>query len=255
MNSQIEKDLFEYFLRIGDTSLILSHRLAEWCGHGPVLEEDIALTNISLDLLGQARIALTQACTIENKNQTEDDLAFKRNWNSFRNIMLAELPNGDFSMTILRQFLISSFQYFQYEGLLQSKNPELAAFAEKSIKEVQYHLRHSEDWVIRLGDGLEESNKKLQDSLNVLWVFTGDLFDFDDIDRRLNEQALVPDLENFHLDWIKKTDDVFLKANVIKPQMKVFLKIGSRKGYHTEHLGHLLSEMQFIPKTFPFSKW
>ncbi|MFM2136672.1 MAG: hypothetical protein RL021_2072, partial [Bacteroidota bacterium] len=166
-----QQALFEYCLRLGDTSLVLGQRLAEWCGHGPALEEDIALTNISLDLIGQTRAFYTHACTIENKGRTEDDLAFLRSERDFRNVLLAEQPNGDFAQTLLRQFLLSSFQVLQYSGLSNSKDETLSALAQKSLKEVTYHRRHSADWVVRLGQGTDESRRRMLSAIEELWMY------------------------------------------------------------------------------------
>src|ERR1043166_9064088 len=167
-------NLFEYCLRIGDTSLILSQRLGEWCGHGPILEEDIALTNSALDLIGQSRVFLTYAGTVENKNRSEDDLAYLRGEREFRNLLMAEQPNGDYGQTILRQFLISTYQYYFFDALRNSKDKTLEAVSEKSLKEVTYHVRHSGEWVKRLGDGTEESHSRMLKAIDELWMFTGE---------------------------------------------------------------------------------
>ena len=186
--------LINYCLRIGDTSLVLGQRLAEWCSKGPILEEDIALTNISLDLFGQSRMLYSYIADLKGNGETEDTVAFGRNERSFYNALLAERPNGHFGDTIVRGLLVDAFNYHFYTKLKESKDSTLSAFAEKSLKEVTYHLRHSSEWVIRLGDGTEESKSKVQDSLNNLWVYTGDLFDLNDGDHKLISAGIAVDL-------------------------------------------------------------
>jgi ring-1,2-phenylacetyl-CoA epoxidase subunit PaaC len=246
--------LFEYCLRIGDTALINGQRLGEWCGHGPILEEDIALTNISLDLIGQARALLTYAGELEGKGRTEDDLSYLRDELEFRNVLLAEQPNGDFAQTILRQFLISSFHFYFFSELKNSADKMLSALAEKSLKEIAYHLRHSSQWVIRLGDGTEESQMRMTNAVEELWMFTGDLFDMDETDKVLIEQNIAVDLSKVKTDWEKKVKEVFDEATLRVPQ-NVFMISGSRKGKHTEHLGYILAEMQVLQRTYPGATW
>ena len=254
MNEKINKALFEYCLRLGDSSLILGQRLAEWCGHGPILEEDIALTNISLDLIGQSRAFLTYAGEVEEKGRTEDDLAFLRNEREFRNLLLTEQSNGDFAQTMLRQLFISAFQYYFYSALCNSKDATIAALAAKSLKEVTYHLRHSAQWVIRCGDGTEESQVRLKHALSELWKYTGDLFDMDDSDVILIKEGIAPDLKPIQKQWIDKIAEVFSFAKISIPE-NVFMMSGSRKGKHTESLGHMLSEMQYLQRTHPGATW
>ncbi len=254
MNPKIKTALFEYTLRLGDSPLILGQRLGEWCGHGPILEEDIALTNISLDLIGQARAFLTYAGELEGKGRTEDDLAYLRDEREFRNLLLTELPNGDFAQTLLRQFFVSAFHYYFYTELSKSKDETLAALAEKSLKEVAYHLRHSSEWVIRLGDGTTESKHRLENALEELWRYTGDLFDMDETDKTLIAEELVPDLSHLHELWTNKIRETFDSATISVPE-KVFMMSGSRKGKHTENLGHLLSEMQSLHRAHPGVSW
>lgn len=248
------KSLFQYWLRLGDSSLILGHRLSEWCGHGPILEEDIAMTNIALDLIGQARIALSNAASLEGKGRTEDDLAFHRDVSEFRNLLLCEQPNGDFGKTMMRQFLFSVFTYHLYTELKKSKNADLAAFAEKSLKEVTYHVRHTADWIVRLGDGTEESHQRVQDAADELWMYTGDLFATDDIEKELQAQGLIPDMESVRKSWKTMVSEIFQKATLKMPE-DGFMLTGSRGGYHTESLGYLLAEMQFLPRAYPGSNW
>lgn len=194
MDQDQQTALFEYCLRAGDSSLVLGHRLSEWCGHGPILEEDIAMTNIALDLVGQARNWLTYAAELEGKGRTEDDLAFLRDSMKFRNALLTEQPNGDFAMTIVRQYLYAVFSYLLYRELSNSKDATIAAIAQKSIKEVTYHVRHSAEWVLRLGDGTEESHRRIQDAVNALWMYTDDLFETTAEDQALAQQGFVADI-------------------------------------------------------------
>lgn len=246
--------LFEYTLRLGDTNLILAQRLGEWCGHGPILEEDIALTNISLDLIGQARAFLTYAGQVEGKERTEDDLAYNRGEREFRNLLLTEQPNGDFGQTILRQFLVGTFQYYFYSELKNSKDTTLAALAEKSLKEVTYHVRHSSEWIKRLGDGTEESRRRILSAMDELWMYTGDLFDMDATDQALIKDGIAVDLSKIKLRWEEKVKEIFTVATLSVPE-NAFMIRGSREGKHTEHLGHILAEMQSLARTFPGAQW
>ena len=254
MSSEIKNSLFEYLLRLGDNSLILGHRLSEWCGHGPILEEDIAMTNIALDLVGQARTILAYAGETEGKGRTEDDLAYLRNERHFRNALLVEQPNGDFGCTMVRQFLYTAFSYLIFEELKKSKDTKLSAIAEKSLKEVTYHLRHSSEWLIRLGDGTEESHRRVQNAVDDMWMFTDDLFGMNDVDKTLIKEGIAIDLNQIKSKWEKIVADVFFKAKLTIPQ-NVFMITGSREGRHTEHLGYLLVEMQFLPRAYPGAKW
>jgi ring-1,2-phenylacetyl-CoA epoxidase subunit PaaC len=244
----------EYSLRIGDTSLILGQRLGEWCGHGPILEEDIALTNIALDLIGQAREFLTYAGELMTTKKTEDELAFMRDGREFRNILLAELPNGDFAHTILRQFFVSAFQFYFFDELKKSTDKTFAALAEKSLKEVTYHLRHTSQWTIRLGDGTDESKKRMADAIQDLWKFTGDMFMMNEIDELLIRENIAVDLSAIKVKWTKKVKEVFEEATLTFPDDS-FMITGGIKGFHTEHFGHLLSEMQILPRSYPGATW
>ncbi len=254
MSKSPDNHIFEYALRIGDTSLILGQRLGEWCGHGPVLEEDIALTNISLDLIGQARGFLTYAGNVEGKNRSEDDLAFLRGEREFRNTLLAEQPNGDFGKTILRQLFISVFQYYLFDELKKSKDKTFAALAEKSLKEVTYHLRHCSEWTYRLGDGTEESHERMLRSIDELWRYTGDLFSTNETDAELLKNGIGVDMNQIRIKWQKKIAEIFERATLPLPADS-FMITGGIEGRHTEHLGHLLSEMQILPRSFPGAEW
>jgi ring-1,2-phenylacetyl-CoA epoxidase subunit PaaC len=249
-----EKLIFDYCLRIGDTNLILAQRLGEWCGHGPILEEDIALTNISLDLLGQAREFLTYAGQVEGKGRSEDDLAYFRGEREFRNFLISEQPNGDFGQTILRQFLVSTFQFYFFGELKKSKDTTLSALSEKSLKEVTYHLRHSSEWVKRLGDGTEESHGRMMHAMNELWMYTGDMFEMTEGERTLIEEGIAVDVSIIKSIWENKVKEIFSQANLSIPE-NVFMIAGSNEGKHTEHLGHLLAEMQSLARAFPGATW
>lgn len=246
--------LFQYCLRLADSSLILSQRLGEWCGHGPILEEDIALTNISLDLIGHATAVLQYAVKVEGKGRNEDELAYLRNERDFRNVLLVEQPNGDYGNTIARQFLFDAFQFYYYQDLQKSKDETIAALAEKSLKEITYHLRHSSQWVLRLGDGTAESHERIQNSINELWTYTGDLFDMDEVDSLLIKEGVAVDSKRVKEKWEKHVAEVFEQAT-LKTPAQAFMQKGSREGKHTEHLGFLLAEMQYLPRTYPNAKW
>jgi ring-1,2-phenylacetyl-CoA epoxidase subunit PaaC len=250
----MEKQLFNYLLRLADSSLILGHRLSEWCGHGPVLEEDIALTNIALDFVGRANSLYEYAAKVEGKGRTEDDLAYLRSEREFFNNLLAEQPNGDYAQTILRQYLTDVFEIHLYEALAKSKDETLAGIAAKSLKEIQYHLRHSSSWMLRLGDGTEESNRRLQNSLNEIYRFTGSLFESDENDSVLIAAGIVPDLSAIQQIWQKDVDAMFEKAMLKKPE-KVWMQKGNLQGRHTEHLGYILAEMQSVHRAYPGVKW
>ena len=254
MDNSFNKLISEYSLRIGDTCLILGQRLGEWCGHGPIIEEDIALTNISLDLIGQARAFLTYSGELLEKNRSEDDLAFFREAREFRNSILAEQPNGNFAQTILRQLFISTFQYYFYDRLKKSKDGTLAALAEKSFKEVTYHLRHCSEWTYRLGDGTSESKEKMLYAIDELWRYTGDLFSSDETDKELLSLGIAVDLTEVKKEWDKKINEVFTRATLPVPSDE-FMITGGLKGKHTEYLGHLLAEMQILPRSFPGAEW
>lgn len=245
---------FEYLLRLGDSSLIIGHRLSEWCGHGPILEEDIALINIALDFVGNATSLLTYAAQVEGKGRTEDELAYLRNEREYRNLLITEQPNGDYAATIVRQFLYDVYTYLLYEELKNSKDETLAAIAAKSHKEITYHLRHSTEWMYRLGDGTEESHQRMQNAVNELWMFTGDLFDMDEVDAILIKEGIAPDLNKIKNAWEKRVKEVITEATLQVPTTAAKQK-GSREGRHTEHLGYLLAEMQYLQRAYPGAKW
>ena len=246
-------DIEKYILRIADTTLILSQRLSEWCSKGPSLEEDIALSNISLDLLGQANGLLEYVSKLNGKISA-DDYAFKRDEREFYNFQICEIENGHFGDTIIRQFLIDVYFKLYYQELEKSKDETLSALATKSLKEVSYHLRHSSNWVIRLGDGTQESKDKIQKSLNNIWKYTGEFFEMDELDEKMLKEKIGVNNKNLKKGWDKLVDETLNKAKLKKPK-DGYMMTGSRKGIHTEMLGKILSEMQYLPRAYPDAKW
>ncbi|MBT4738417.1 MAG: phenylacetate-CoA oxygenase subunit PaaC [Flavobacteriales bacterium] len=246
-------DLLKYTLRIADSSIILGQRLSSWCSKGPTLEEDIALSNLSLDLFGQANSLLEYASELDG-TKSADDFAFKRNEREFYNLQLTEQLNGHFGDTIVRHFFFSVYSFLFYSKLSNSKDETLAAIASKSLKEIKYHLTHSKSWVIRLGDGTEESNKRIQKSLNDLWQFTGEFFEMDDIDQKMYKEGIGVNNSSLKSEWDKIVNTTLKESNLIRPE-DGYMQSGSKNGMHTEHLGHLLSEMQFLPRAYPDAKW
>ena len=245
---------FEYLLRLGDDRLVLGHRLSEWCGHGPILEEDIALTNIALDLIGEATLFLKLAGQVEGNGRSEDALAYFRDGIDFRNALIVELPKGDFGFTILRQFFFSIYSLLQMEALTRSSNADLAGIAAKAVKESRYHVRHCAEWVITLGDGTEESHSRAQAALDDLWRYTGELFIADDIDREVASAGLGVDPSTLSDRWNAEVARVLGEATLTIPKSG-YMQRGGREGKHTEHLGHLLSEMQIVARSHPGASW
>lgn len=246
--------LFEWLLRRGDTALVLGHRVSEWCGHSPVLEEDIALANVALDLIGQARMWLGLAGEVEGKGRGENELAYLRDAWDFRNFLLAEQPNGDFGQTLMRQFLIDAYQVPLLEALKSSKDERIAAIAAKAGKEVAYHLDRSADLVIRLGDGTEESHRRMQQALDALWSYTGEMFASDAIDTAMAEAGLAPDAASLKAEWKETVEAVLDEATLTLPESD-FAHMGGLTGRHSEHLGHMLAEMQFLQRAYPGATW
>jgi ring-1,2-phenylacetyl-CoA epoxidase subunit PaaC len=244
---------FPYVLQLGDNALILSHRLSEWCGHGPVLEQDIALTNIALDLLGQARLLLSYAGEIEGKGRSEDDLAYFRDAHQFRNVLLVEQPNRDWAHTIVRQFFFDAYHYYHYQALLHSADERLSAIAQKAVKEVTYHLRYSSEWTIRLGDGTEESHRRMQAAVDELWMFTGELTTPNEVEKAA-ATGVGPDLAEIRSLWEAKVGDVLREATLQVPSNR-WMQSGGKDGRHTEHLGYILAEMQFLQRAYPGLTW
>ncbi|MCZ8186263.1 MAG: phenylacetate-CoA oxygenase subunit PaaC [Beijerinckiaceae bacterium] len=250
----METPLFTYTLRLADNALVLGHRLSEWCGHGPMLEEDLALANMALDLIGQARNLYSHAGAIEGQGRSEDDLAYLRDCPDWRNILLVERPRGDFAFTILRQFLYAAFMHPYFERLSASKDETLAAIAAKSVKEMAYHLRHAGEWVIRLGDGTEESAARLKEALEDLWPFTGEMFEVDGVERALIDAGIAVDPAAIRPVWDATIDHVFGEALLARPR-DGWMQTGGRRGEHSEHLGHLLADLQFMQRTYPGATW
>ena len=245
--------LFTYTLRIADSSLILGQRMAEWCSKGPTLEEDIALSNISLDMFGQANGFYEYAAQLDG-SKSADDLAFLRNEREFFNHQIVEIENGHFGKTIVRNFLYDAFNLLFYTKLSNSKDETLAALAEKSLKEVKYHLRHSKNWLIRLGDGTKESNSKVQESLENIWQFTAELFEMDEIDIELLNAGIAVDNKALKVEWDEIINNTLKKAKLSRPE-DGYMASGGKKGMHTEYLGFLLAEMQFLQRAYPDAKW
>jgi len=250
----VDNPLFEYVLRLGDDRLVLGHRVSEWCGHGPILEEDIALSNIALDFVGHASSLLALAGEIEGKGRSEDTLAYFREAVAFRNALLVELPNGDFAFTIVRQFLFDAYSVLLWDALSRCGHEGLAAVATKSLKEDKYHLRHSSEWVVRLGDGTEESHRRVQEALDALWRYTGELFDHDAIDDAVAAHGIVVDHAGLKARWEAMVADVVQRATLTLP-LDAPMRRGGRVGRHTEHLGHMLATMQIVARSHPGASW
>ena len=246
--------LIDYTLHLADNALILGQRNAEWCGHGPVLEQDIAVTNISLDLIGQARNFYQYAAQLKADGSTEDSLAYLRKEREFKNILLVEQSNGDWAKTILRQFFFSAYQYFLYQQLQYSKDEQLAAIAEKALKEVTYHLRWSSEWVIRLGDGTEESHQRMIKAVEELWMYTGEMFELANYELQITKEKVVTDLSKLKDSWSNKVKEVFDEATLVVPQ-NVFQQTGGKEGKHTEQLGFILTDLQYMQRTYPGCEW
>jgi ring-1,2-phenylacetyl-CoA epoxidase subunit PaaC len=246
--------VFDYTLRLADTSLILGHRLSEWIGHAPLLEEELALGNIALDLIGQARALYAYAGTVEAMGRDEDALAYRRDAGEFRNILLVEQPNGDFAHTIVRQFLYSAFAHPFWGGLARSRDTALAAIAAKAEKEAAYHSRHAGEWLIRLGDGTEESHRRAQQALEDLWFYSGEMFETDAVEGTLIATAVAIDPGAIRTQWEATVDGVLLEATLRRP-VAAWMQSGGRSGRHSEHLGHVLATMQFLQRAYPGATW
>src|SRR6266568_7680762 len=236
-----ETPLLLYTLRRADDALILGHRLSEWCGHAPMLEEDMALANMGLDLLGQARELYSYAAKVEANGNDEDKLAYLRDVRQYRNLLLVEQQNGDFARTMVRQFFYAAFADIYWRAMMKSSDPTLAAIAAKSEKESAYHLRHSSEWMVRLGDGTEESHSRAQTAIDDLWAYTGEMFRIDDSERRLIDARIAVDPAPLYARWLDTVSDVMGEATLVLPKNN-WMQQGGRDGRHSEHLGHLLSE-------------
>lgn len=244
-----------YIARLGDDAVVLGQRLSEWCGHGPILEEDIALTNLSLDYIGQARALYTHAGALEAQGHSEDHFAYFRDEEAFENHLMVELPKGDFGFTVMRQFLFATFAYLRMEALAgQTTDPELAAIAAKSVKELRYHVEHARDWVVRLGDGTAESRERLHRSLEQLWPYTGELFTPDAVDTWAETAGMAPDLARLKARWDDVITAALTEATLGRPE-DGWMQAGGKAGRHTEHLGYLLAEMQSLARKHPGVTW
>jgi ring-1,2-phenylacetyl-CoA epoxidase subunit PaaC len=246
--------LFRYLLRLGDLCLVLGQRLGEWVGHAPAIEEDLGLANIALDLIGQARLLLAYAGEVEGRGRGEDDLAFLRQDVEYLNPTLAEQPNGDFGETIVRQVLIDAFQLELYERLMSSSDERLAAIAAKAVKETRYHLRYSASWLVRLGDGTAESRGRVQTALDRLWPYTVELCEEDDLDREMAEHGIAPRLAEVGVAWSRRIEEILGEATLDRPRARPYTWFGKR-GEHSEHLGYILAEMQYLQRAYPGARW
>jgi len=253
-----DRQLFDYLLRLGDTPLILAQRLGAWGGHGPMLEEDIAVTNVGLDLIGQARMWLSFAGEVEarfaGEGRSEDQLAFLRDGGDFRNLLLVEQPNGNFADTIARQFLFDAWHLLALRALMRSRDARIAEIAAKGAKEVAYHVERSGDWVIRLGDGTEESHAKMQAAIDGLWTYTGEMFVPDATEQALIDAGIAADVRALEVPWRQQVDAVLAEATIAVPA-GAYMQKGGKQGGHTEHLGYLLAEMQFLQRAYPNAQW
>ncbi len=249
-----QQALYKYCLRLGDNALVQSYRLSEWCSNAPILEEDLALTNFALDMIGRAQALLSYAGSVEGKGKTDDDLAYRRGERSFYNNLIVELPNGDFAYTIARLLLTSTFEYYFYTHLLQSKDATLAAIAAKTVKEIKYHMSHATDWTLRLGDGTEESHYRIQQAIDELWMYTGELFETDDTEGYLEEKNIAVNLTGIKNSWKQYISNT-LKEATLKQPADEYMQTGGRTGIHTENLGHILSEMQYLQRAYPEATW
>ncbi|MDE2577213.1 MAG: phenylacetate-CoA oxygenase subunit PaaC [Hyphomicrobiales bacterium] len=249
-----QQALHEALLRIGDSTLILGHRVSEWCGHSPVLEEDIALANVALDLIGQTQLWLGLAGEVEGAGRSADALAYRRDAAQFRNLLIAERPNGDFGMTLMRQYLFDAYHMLLLQRLTASSDPRVAAIAAKAAKEVAYHLERSADLVVRLGDGTEESRRRMQTALDELWSYTGEFFIADAIDEAMADAAIMPHPASLKDAWLAEVSATLSEAT-LKVPASTYAHKGGRRGVHSEHLGHLLANMQFLQRAYPTAVW
>lgn len=247
-------DLWRYVLRLGDLSLILGQRLGEWVGHCPALEEDLGLANVALDLIGQARLLLAYAGEIEGRGRDEDEIAFLREQGEYLNPTLAEQPNGDFGQTIVRQVLIDAFQLELYERLTASRDPCLAAIAAKAVKETRYHWRYSGGWLVRLGDGTAQSRARVQTALERLWPYTVELFTEDAVDKAMAERGIAPQLAELQAAWSVRIAALLAEATLARPADRPHAWFGKR-GQHSEHLGYMLADMQYLQRAYPGARW
>lgn len=248
-------DKFDYLLRLGDNALMLSHRLTQWCGKGPALEEDMALANVALDLIGQARMWLSYAGEVEGRGRDEDKLAFLRHAHDFRNLLLVEQPNGHYADTLVRQFFFDAWHLFLLQGLTTSSDDRIAGIAEKALKEVTYHVRRSSDLIVRLGDGTETSHRMTQAAVDKLWPYTGEMFKSDGVDDVLQALGITPELASLRAPWLEHVQDVLSEGTLSMPDAGAWMQEGGKQGRHSEHLGYALAEMQFLQRSYPGAQW
>jgi ring-1,2-phenylacetyl-CoA epoxidase subunit PaaC len=246
--------LFEYLLRLGDNALILGHRLSEWCGHSPALEEDLALSNVALDLIGQTQLWLNLAGEVEGNGRDANALAYLRDARDFRNVLLVEQPNGDFAVTMARQFYFDAWHYLLLRELTGSNDRRIAEIAAKALKEVAYHLERSRDWVLRLGDGTEESHRRMQTAFDDLWMYTGELFETDAVDQAMIREGSGADLATLQEPWLGLVRATAEEATLILPQPG-WAQRGGKRGIHSEHLGYILADLQFLQRAYPNAAW
>ena len=248
-------DKFDYLLRLGDNALVLSQRLTEWVGKGPALEEDMALANTGLDLIGQARLWLSYAGEVEDGGRDENNLAYLRDAHDFRNLLLVEQPNGSYAETLVRQYFFDSWHHLLLGQLTRSADPRIADIAEKAIKEVTYHLRRSADLMVRLGDGSDESHRRMQSAVDDLWMYTGEMFEPDEVDQVLDAQGVVAGVEALREPWLAQVRHTLVEATLTLPPADAWMQKGGKQGRHGEHMGFLLAEMQFLQRAYPGAQW
>ena len=252
---QNNKNYIDYSLHLADTNLILAQRLCEWCGHGPILEQDIAMSNMALDLLGQTTNYYNYAAEMIGNGATEDTLSMLREEREYKNLLLVELPNGHFGDTVARQFFYDSYHYFLLEQFLKVKDLKLQAIAEKSLKEVKYHLKWSSEWMIRLGDGTQESHDKIQEAVNTILPYVKEAFILSDYQKVLIEEGLISNPEDFKAAWLTKVNEILTEATIVADVENAFAQKGGKDGIHTEHLGFILTDLQYLQRTYPNSQW
>ncbi|WP_428651334.1 1,2-phenylacetyl-CoA epoxidase subunit PaaC [Roseibium sp.] len=247
---------FEWLCRMGDNALILGHRTSEWCGHSPILEEDIALANTALDLIGHTQMWLGLAGEVEGEGRDADKLAYLRDAMKFRNLLLVELPKGDMAVTIMREFLFDAYHHLLLSWLAEnSTSPRVAEIAAKALKEVSYHLDRASDLVVRLGDGTEESHRRTQEALDLLWSYTGEMFAGDAVDETVAAAGIAPQLDDLRAEWESSVGEILKEATLKMPDPGAFAHLGGKQGRHTEHLGYILAEMQFLQRAYPGASW
>ncbi len=250
----LQQKLLNYCIALGDDSLVLGHRLSEWCSNGPFLEEDLALTNVALDFIGRARFFYTHAAELDSKGRSEDDFAYLRDCRDYRNFLINELPNGDFAFTMARQLMVDTYDMLFYQRLQHSSDATLASIACKAIKESRYHLRRSRDWIVRLGDGTDESHTRSQNAFNELWGYANEMFDMSDDEVQLLDTGIAVNRAALRQDWDHAMTEVLEEARLEVPANDWAIG-GGRQGMHSEHLGFMLAEMQFLQRSYPGLQW